>query len=291
LFGSTGFLTADQTQAHRLKGEVKMDNQKASIKHMHRSDDEILEDIWQALWKEETIRAIDNQDVSVDIERGQVCLSGHISKEYNNQRMEEIAWSIPGVVAVHNHLVNDHDLSIQVAQTLGNDGCTRPYVLPVSCFHGWVMLGGRVPNRDIQRDAEATAASVSAVRGVILLPDIQGEPAEPPRNTHQPGIGVRVYGEDQIEGTIFQVVINPQNRIATHAIVRVKYTSDGRHTWCDYLVPVESMQVVNEGGIFLNHGANGINQFPVFNPASYSFAPLTWQPPYPYAVGSVRWPR
>lgn len=271
--------------------------QKASIKQIHRPDEEILEDIWQLVWKEETIRAIDSHDISVDVESGQICLSGHVSNDNNNQRIEEMAWSIPGIVAVHNHLVTDHDLSIQVAEALGDDKRTRSFVLPVSCFHGWVELGGMVPNHDIQRAAESAAASVPAVRGVILLPNIMGEHgalkhAAAALDAVQPGIGVRVYGADETEGTVYQVVINPQNRLVTHAIVRVKHkhTSDGRQTWCDYLVPVDSMQVVDAGGIFLSHETNVIQPFPVFNSANYPFAPLTWQPPYPYVVGSVRWP-
>lgn len=270
-----------------------MASQNSSINQIHRPDDEILEHIWHALEKKETIWAIDSHDISVDVESGQVCLSGHVSKDNNNQQIEEIAWSIAGVIAVHNHLVTDHDLSIQVAQALGDDNRTRPFVLPVFCFHGWVELGGTVPNRDIQRVAEAAAASVPVVRGVILLPDVLGEHAAPEGAAVQPGIGVRVYGEDETEGTVYQVVINPQNRLVTHAIVRVKHkhTGDGRQAWCDYLVPVESMHLVDEGGIFLSRKANVIDQFPVFNPTNYPFAPLTWQPPYPYTVGSVRWPR
>ncbi len=265
---------------------------KASINQIHRPNKDIREDIWQAIWKEETIRTIDSHDISVDVESGQVCLSGHVSKDNNNQRIEEIAWSIPGVLAVHNHLVTDHDLCIQVGEALGDNEHTRSFLLPVFCLHGWVELGGTVPNHNIQRAAEATAASVPAVRGVIMLPDIIGEETAPALGAVQPGIGVRVYGADETEGTVSQVVINPHNRLVTHAIVRVlyKHTSDGRQAWHEYLVPVESMQVVDAGGIFLSREMNGISQFSVFDPANYPFAPLTWQPPYPYAVGSVRWP-
>jgi hypothetical protein len=105
-------------------------------------------------------------------------------------------------------------------------------------------------------------------------------------------MGVRGYGADETKGTVSQVVINPHNRLVTHAIVRVLYkpTSDGRQACHDFLVPVESMQVVDAGGIFLSRETNGISQFSVFDPENYPFAPLAWQPPYPYAVGSVRWP-
>lgn len=264
---------------------------KTSTNAIHRADAEIREEIWQALWQEEPIRSIDIHNISVVVEDGQVCLSGYVSKDLHNQRIEAITWLIPGVVAVHNHLVSDYDLSLQVAQALGSDERTRPFVLPVFCDHGWVKLGGSVPNRDIQHVAEAKAASVPTVRGVILLPEITGEQDEPARDAVQPGIGVRVFGEDETQGTVYQVVINPQNRLVTHAMVRVIHTNDSRQAWSDYRIPVEEMRVVDVGGIFLSHETNVLSQFPVFNHAHYPFAPLTWQPPYPYAVGCVRWPR
>jgi osmotically-inducible protein OsmY len=288
----TVFLTAQCSQSENAKGKVEsMEGSKTSRNPIHRADTEIREDIWQALWQEEPIRSIDIYDISVAVEGGQVCLSGHVSKDLHNQRIEAITWSIPGVVAVHNHLVSDTDLSLQVAQALVNDERTRPFVLPVFCDHGWVKLGGSVPNREIQHIAEARAASVPTVRGVILLPEITGEQDDPPREAVQPGIGVRVFGEDETQGTVYQVVIDPQNRLVTHAIVRDIQTSNGRQAWCDYRIPVEAMRMVDTGGIFLSHEANVLSQFPIFNPAHYPFALLTWQPPYPYAVGSVRWPR
>ena len=171
--------------------------EKSISKQMHRPDEAVLDDIWRSLWMEETIRSIDIHDISVEVEKGQVCLSGHVSKDHNGQRIEEITRSIPGAVAVHNHLVTDHDLSIQVAQALGSFESTRLLAIPVYSFHGWVELGGAVPNREIQRDAEATAASVPSVRGVILLPDVAGEQKASARNAIQPRIGVRVFGKDE----------------------------------------------------------------------------------------------
>lgn len=259
--------------------------------HMRRPDEAIDDEIWLALWQEETIRSIDFHDISVDVERGQVCLSGHVSNNHNHQRIGAITRSITGVIAVHNHLVSDYDLSLQVAQALGEDERTRLLVLPVYSSHGWVELCGTVPNRATQRAAEAAAAGVPDVRGVILPPNIAGEQPEMLRKAVQPRIGALVFGEEETEGRIHQVVINPQNRLVTHAMVRVFSTHEGCQAWCDYLVPVEVMDVVDAGGIFLYQETNVLSGFPVFNPIDYPFAPLTWQPPYPYKVGSVRWPR
>jgi len=265
--------------------------EKSISKHMRRPDEAILDDIWRSLWMEETIRSIDIHDISVEVENGQVCFSGHVSKDYNNQRIEEITRSIAGVAAVYNHLVADHDLSIRVARALCSFEPTRLLTLPVYSFHGWVELGGSVPNREIQRGAEATAARVPAVRGVIMLPDIAGEHGGSVRTAVQPRIGVGVFGKDETQGTVYQVVISPQNRLVTHTIVRIKRSTNGWQESFDFLIPVDEMDVVDEGGIFMNSGAPAIHQFPGFISADYPYAPLTWQPPYPYAVGRVRWPR
>jgi osmotically-inducible protein OsmY/sporulation protein YlmC with PRC-barrel domain len=268
-----------------------MEIQNAGTKKMTRPDDAILDHIWRSLWLEHTIQAIDIHDISVAVDNGQVCISGHVSKEYNNQRIEEIIWAVPGVVAVHNHVVIDHDLSNHVALALGYDERTRPFVLSVSCYHGWVEVGGTVPTRELQHTAEATAASVTDVRGVILLPNIKGENTFQVRDPVQPGIGAQVFGEDGTEGTVYQVVINPQNRLVTHAIVRVNRTTDGYQESYDYLLPVEAMRVVNPNSINLIHRAPESVSYPIFTPAYYPFPPLIWQPPYPYKVGSVRWLR
>jgi len=268
-----------------------MATKKVSMKQMHRTDEAILDDILRSLWDEETIRMIDFYDISVDVEKGQVCLSGHVSKELNNFLIEKIARSVPGVIAVHNHLATDHDLSVQVAHALATDDRTRAFALQVYCCHGWVELEGPVPNRDIQHAAEEIAARVQVVRGVISLPEVVGEQPAPRRVAFQPHIGVRVLGNDETEGKVSQVIIDPHNRLVTHAVVRVNQTINNWLEPGDYLVPVEIMHVVDAGGILLSHHAAAINQFPILNSTDYPIAPLTWLPPYPYVVGNVRWAR
>ncbi|HWQ03810.1 MAG TPA: BON domain-containing protein [Longilinea sp.] len=251
----------------------------------------ILDHIWRSLQSEPTISAIDVKDISVGVDNGQVCLSGHVSQDCDIQQIDEITRSIPGVIAVHNHLVTDYDLNSQVTQALGENECTRLFRLPISCHQGWVEVGGFVPTREIQCAAEATAASVPTVRGVIQLPNIVGEENSLAQDAVQPRIGVRMFGKNETQGLVYQVVINPQNRLVTHAIVRVNHNAITWQEVHDYVVPVEVMDVVDLGGIFLNSIAPAIHQFADFTAADYPFAPLTWQPPHPYAVGSVRWPR
>lgn len=268
-----------------------MEMQKTNNKQIRRTDESIQDEIRRSLWNEETIRTIDILDISVKVDQGQVCLFGHVSKGDNYQIIEEFIRSIPGVVAVHNHLVSDHDLTIQVTNALANYETTLLFSIHINSNNGWIELRGSVPNREIQGAAEAIAASVSAVRGVILVPEIPGEPIPTVRNAVQPRIGVSVFGMAETQGIVYQVVITPKNRLVTHAIVRVNRWSNGWKEWCDYLIPVETMDMVDIGGIFLNSSTPAIHLFPGFTPSDYPFAPLTWQPPYPYTVGNVRWPQ
>ena len=257
------------------------------IRHL---DEVILDNIWRSLRTEKTISAIDVQDISVSVDNGQVCLSGHVSMEYNNQQIEEITRSIPGVMAVHNHLVSDSDLKGKVTRSLKENESTQPFSLPVTCFHGWVEVGGLVPTLDLQTIVEATAASVAAVRGVILLPSIQGENTFKLRDALQPCIGMHVFSIGETEGSVYHVVVNPQNRLVTHAIVRVSQIINDFQELSDYLLPVESLRVMNASGYFFLHQPRAIYLFPLFIAANYPLAPFTWQPPYPYVVGNVRWP-
>ena len=257
---------------------------------VNRSDEDILEDIWKAFQKEDTIRSIDLQDVSVAVEDGHVFLSGHVSKDLNYQQMEVNARSITGVLSVHNHLVTDRDLILQVARYLAVDRRLRTLVLPVISSHGWISLGGEVPSRDLQQAAGAAAAQVPTVRGVVLLPQVMGEPEDPPRLAVQPPISARVYTLNGMEGIVTQVIIRPENRLVAHAVVRANQTEEGWQGAHDVVVPVEAMDVINEVEIFLVRDVPGLNSFPAFLAGDFPIAPLTWEPPYPYQVGRVRWP-
>jgi len=258
---------------------------------MSRPDADILEEIWKAFQMEDAIRSIDLQDISVTVEDRHVFLNGHVADEFNDQRMQEIARSAAGVIAVHNHLVTDPGLSRRVDQSLAKDERLQPLSLPVLSSHGWIFLGGEVPTQELQHAAETSAAQVPTVRGVVKLPRVMGEAEVAPSLVLQPPIGARVCGENGHQGVVNQVIIRPQNRLVFHAVVRIFRTEAGRQKVGDVVVPVETMDVVNEEEIIMKRDAPALNAFPVFLAGDYPIAPLTWEPPYPYKVGRVRWSR
>jgi osmotically-inducible protein OsmY len=258
--------------------------------HNHlRTNEGILADTWDELWKEDAIRSTDIGSISIHVKDGEVCLNGHLAQENNRQLIESIAQSVAGVVSVHNHLVVDHDLILQVAQALSRDERTRPFILPIGASHGWISLGGEVPNCELQRVAESVAGEVSDVRGVIALPRVRGENPSKPQQTVQPHIGSVVYREIGAVGVVTQVVIRPDNRLVTHVVVRSGELKDINLVAHEKVVPVSAIDLVNDKSIFLVRNGPSLNAYPAFDPDEYLLAPFTWKAPYPYTAGEVLW--
>ena len=65
-----------ESTIHSVVGVVEVHN------HL-RTNDGILADIWDALWKEDTIRSLDLGSLSIDVKDGEVYLNGHLAQENN----------------------------------------------------------------------------------------------------------------------------------------------------------------------------------------------------------------
>jgi osmotically-inducible protein OsmY len=254
------------------------------------SDAGIQAEIWKAVRQDDGIRAVDMGSFSVSVKEGFVLLAGHVSKTYHRELIEEAACSIPGLNAVHNNLIVDSNLTIQVAERLSRDERTRLFIFPVGSAHGWVRLGGVVPRRELQRVAEEIAAQEPSVRGVLSRPRVIGEYPETERQPIQPQIQSKLYDYNRHEGVVTQVVIQPRNRLVTHAVVSASGFQDGMSVFYEYLVPVDAMEVVNNENVFLKRKGPPLNAYPAFEASDYMPAPVDWQPPYPYPTGTVRWP-
>ena len=265
---------------------IALNNEQDSLVY---SDDSILADTWKAIRQYEEIRALGMDSFSISALRGFVLLTGHVGKKYHRDLMEEIANALPGVHAVHNKLVVDSDLTIQVAERLSKDEKTRHYIFPVGCAHGWVRIGGVVPRRELQRAAEEIAAQVPSVRGVLSRPRVINEPFETERRAIQPRIKAKVHDYNRQESVITHVLIEPRNRLVTHTVVSISDFHDGKSVIHEHLIPVESMEVVNQESIILKRNGPPLNAFPVIELSSYPLPPSEWEPPYPYEEGFVRW--
>jgi osmotically-inducible protein OsmY len=260
------------------------------------SDASILDEIWKAIRQNDEIRTLDLDSISISVKDGFILLTGHLSKGYFRDLIEDIACSTPGVHTVHNKLMVDSEFTIQVAERLSQDERTRHLILPVGSAHGWVRAGGIVPSREVQVAAEEIAAQVPAVRGVLSRPRVIGESPETERRPIQPLIQAKIYqsGRQSYKmqnGIVTQVVIQLRNRLVTHAVVRTSDFYDGKFVFHEYFIPVEAMDVVKKESIFLKRNAMHLSAYPAFQPTDAPPAPLDCQPPYPYVAGEVRWLR
>jgi osmotically-inducible protein OsmY len=253
-----------------------------------RTNDGILADIWDALWKADTFRSLDLGSLSINVKDGEVYLDGHLARENNQPLIESIVRSVVGVVAVHIHLVLDRDLIIQVAQALARDERTRPYILPVDAFHGWMHIGGEVPTCELQHVVEKIAVGVSGVRGVTILPRITGKSPTISPHPAQPRIGAVVYGKDGEIGSVTQVVIQPEDRLVTHIVVRSKELMGGNLVARETVIPLDARDLVKNESIILQRHGPSLDPFPVLDPDEYPLAESTWKAPYPYTAGEVR---
>lgn len=254
------------------------------------SDASILAEIWNDLRKYQTIRAVDMGSFTVAVDKGIVLLTGHVSKKYHRELIAEIAISLPDIHAVHNKLVVDSDLTIQIAERLAKDERTRHFILPVGCAHGWVRIGGVVPRRELQRAAEELAAQVPSVRGVLSRPRVTGEPFEAERQALQPHVNTKIYDYSKQEGVVTRVVIQPRNRLVTHVVVSAHGFDNGAIVPHEHVIPLESMEVVNPESLFIKRNEPPLNTFPAFEASKYAPPPSNWQPPYPYVAADVLWP-
>jgi osmotically-inducible protein OsmY len=278
-----------QTPLYR-GGRKKVMELKTRQKWLLYSDDSILTEIWKAVRQDDGIRSLDIGSFSISVKEGLVLLTGHLSKKYHRGLIEAIVCSVPGVHAVQNNLVVDSDLTIRVAANLAMDERTRHFIFPVGSAHGWIRVGGVVSRRELQMAAEEIAAQVPFVRGVLSRPRVLGKNFEIERRPIQPQIQAKVYDYNLQEGVVTQVVIQPRNRLVTHAVVSASDFHEGKFIFHEYLIPLEAMEVVNRESIFLKRNGPPLNASPAFEPSDYPLAPSNWQPPYPYEAETVRWP-
>lgn len=253
-------------------------------------DSPILEEIWAALWSEKTLRVLDLDSLAVEVAAGEVRLRGHVSKDLHKLRLGDLVAGVPGVVSVHNEVISDRELSVQVALALASDERTRPYRISVVVFHGWVRLHGELPTLEALAAVEGVAARPAKVRGIIALPRLAGESSAERRRMLQPLADDLVYAQDSIAGRVASVVINPRSRLVTHLVLAADFEEDGRRTKEDIVVPAGAIERVAEGSVFLSVRRSALAAFGTFNEEAFPPGPADWQAPFPYERATVRWP-
>jgi hypothetical protein len=88
---------------------------------------------------------------------------------------------------------------------------------------------------------------------------------------------------------VAQVVIQPDNRLVSHLVVRFKELRDGNLLARETVIPLAACNLVKTESIFLARNGPSLDSFPALDPDKYPLAPFTWKAPYPYTAGEVRW--
>jgi hypothetical protein len=127
------------------------------------------------------------------------------------------------------------------------------------------------------------------VRGVTILPRIAGKSPTISPSPAQPRIGAVVYGKDGEIGIVTQVVIQPEDRLVTHIVVRSKELMGGNLVARETVIPLDARDLVKNESIILQRHGPSLDAFPVLDPDEYPLAESTWKAPYPYTAGEVRW--
>jgi osmotically-inducible protein OsmY len=263
----------------------------ASLATLRPADVDLLADVEAALWSNPSIRTLERASLSVDVREGEVFLAGHVASSMLRRRIGDLVAAVPGVVAVHNDIVADADLATAVAQALASDSRTRSHLIRVGTFHGWVRLSGEAPEA-VAQAAEEVASRVPHVRGVLDLPRAADDRrTREKRPSLQPGLGADVYTADGPAGRVSQAVISPRNRLVSHIAVQARLEVKGRTVQGQFVVPAEAIEVVSAGGVFLKETSESLAARPMFKEDDFPPAPADWMPPFPYARGTVRWPR
>jgi len=260
--------------------------------HLDRPDEDVRADVWARLWQDPTTRALERSALKLEVHNAEVFLLGHVTTVTHRRQMAELASRARGVKAVHNLLVADPDLVTDVAQALAADARTRPYIILVGAFHGWIHLGGEVPDVETRAAVEQVAARVTRVRGVLALPHLPQARIHPIESGRplQPHLGEAVYALDGSAGRVTQVVISSQSRLVSHIVVAGNLEVNRQSIRGQWIVPVEALARVNEGGVFLSETLGVLTARLTFDEAAFPLAPADWPPPFPYARGTVRWP-
>ncbi len=262
-------------------------------------DTVIRQSIYNALWKDEVLRATDYDEIDVHVKNGTVYLNGHILNKASQNRIENAIQAIPGVLRMVNALVSDDELTLEVSALLGSleKACGCKFFTGVT--HGVVVLNGKVNNVQALISAEQYAASHPKVRGVINYLRIPG--IDLGRQDHrlvQPPIGKEFSFRDGISGTVRQVVIDPDNRRVVAMLLQGHFSTpwpspalpkkNGDPTAEQILViPVSVIGYLTKRSGSLTIQSTEYAKYQAFDAALFTTPGKDWVPPYPYCIDDV----
>jgi len=290
-------INADEFSRHEERKQ--MSDGGKSLGPIQENDVVIKEAIYQALWNDDVLRAIEYSDIDIHVKNGVVYLIGHIANTSSLSRIVKAVRNVPGILDINNNLVLDEKLTLEVATSLGTLEHTYDCKFFTGVSHGVVSLNGVVSNEKVKLMAEKCAASNPNVRGVINHVRVKGsKPELQDQPFLQPTTGEMIYFLDGISGAIKQVIINPNTRCVIAMTVQGKFSDQEQDLESlnnGETQPPERLIVLHMSAIryltrvsgFLNINSKETDQFVDFDPSQFTVPNENWLPPYPYCSDDV----
>ena len=286
----------------RCEGRGQIIGIDENISKIPKNDAGIREAIYQALWKDNVLRAIEYYEIDVHVKNETVYLYGHIVGTGSQRRIMNAIQTVPNILEMKNHLVLDDKLTLEVATSLAKLEHTHDCKFFTGASHGVVSLNGTVNDKNIRSLAEICVSSNPSVRGVINNVRISGtEPKTQAQPFLQPAIGVSIYFSDGPSGVVKQVVMNPNNRRVIAMLIQGNFSeprnvlyplADGKANPLEQLiiVPMRKVRYLTKASGFLHIRSNERDQYQDFDPVSFYTPNMDWTPPYPYCPDAVLFP-
>jgi len=258
--------------------------------------------VYNALWNDDVLRALEYYEVDVHVKNGTLYLYGHIVSSTSLIRIKNAVRKIPGIHEIIDKLVLDDRLTLEVATSLRQLEHTYACKFFTGASHGVVSLNGTVSDQNIKSLAEKCVTSNSNVRGVINNVRILGIKSEVHEQPFlQPATGEIIFFSDGISGVVKQVVIDPNNRRVIAMIIQGNFSeprnilyplSDEKKIHPEQLVvvPMKTVRYLTKASGFLYIKSNEKDQYQDFDPVSFYTPNWDWTPPFPYCPDDVLFP-
>lgn len=275
-----------------------------SLSPIQKTDAAIKEKIYNALWKDDVLRALEYYGIDVFVKNGTVFLNGHIVSTTSQNRIINAIQSIPGILEIKNNLVLDDKLTLEVAGSLGKLEHTFNCKFFTGASHGVVVLHGEVSSVNVRLSAEQCAASHPKVRGVINSIRVTGvDLGIQDYRLVQPPIGKEMCFLDGISGMVRQVVINPDNRRVIAMTIQGRFSESRRNLTLSNIsahqsteqeqmlfIPASVIGHVTKNSGFLTIKSTDSTKYQEFDASLFIVPNVDWVPPYPYCPDDVLFP-
>ncbi len=300
MFQNQTVLGLSMDQLPRCEERKQMTLHGKSLGLTRQMDTEIKEKIYEALWKDDVLRALEYYEIDVYVKNKMVHLNGYIvSAAHQDRILQVVQAAMPGVAGVENHLILDDTLIGQVAEALVDLEAKHDCKFFIGALHGIISLNGLVDMEDVKQLAEQCVIRNLDVRGVINNVRLSGDKLNLfAKRDLLPAVGALIYFRDGAFGVIKQVVLNPINRCVVQLVVQGQFVNQKRDLRSltsgedrllekAIVISANLIRYLTESTGYLTIKSTETGRYKDFNPVYFTTSKTDWVPPYPYCSQDV----